>query len=153
MQSKASIARASANLLALLSLTACGGGVMSSFDSEKSRVRSALSADIPCTEGTFGSGKVLDCRSTGGGLKVSVGSETTGPGSLDVSIVWEGRRGDGEAIYPSFRKLADAYGMTEADENACRSTGGLPEQSDTFQLKCTAIPDGFNIVIVRKTRA
>jgi hypothetical protein len=125
---------------------------MSSFDAEKSRIRGALPADIPCAERDAGGGKILECNSPGDGLRLGVVSELRGPGSLEVSIVWDRSASDGQSTYAAFRKAADAYGFSEADEQVCRNDGRYSEQADSLSVICTGSETAYMLVITSQKR-
>lgn len=141
-----SLARASIMLFAIAPLTGCGGSVMSSFDGEKGRVRGALSQSIACTEGVWPQGKELRCISPGKAFDARLVSMDAAGTVLQLVVQFQGH-GDADTVYAEFRKLMDAYGFDQTEENRCVTEGRFTEIGTTHRTACLGRIDAVQVTI------
>jgi hypothetical protein len=119
----------------VLSLAACGGGdVMSSFDSEKSRVRSGMSGEVACTE--LPAGPVLKCETPSGDFVLTLEGHPQGGAAL--SVKWDPTRSAGsETAATEFFRVSALYGLDEADIETCLSRESFSEQGAAHLATCS----------------
>lgn len=142
-----------------LSLAACsGGGVMTSFDAEKSRIRGALSATVECIETKDNSGgRSLECRSPGQSLRLVL-YEYGGPvqgavRKLDVQMELNDRSMEGVAAAWEFRRVLEAYSFDKDDVVKCIDRKSFDEQGPTFRVMCQMV-DGIGAkAVINQTTA
>jgi hypothetical protein len=131
------LARVAAASVLILSLAACGGGgVMSSFDAEKSRLRGALPGAVECAE----QGTMVICSGYGERFHATVG---TAVGHLQVTM--DAASQDADA-YHAFLVVAAAYGMDEDEAGTCHQ-GRFVETQPTYRLSCTRNTFGNDMTV------
>ncbi|MBL8567936.1 MAG: hypothetical protein JNK84_02520 [Phreatobacter sp.] len=118
-----------------LGLSGCfgGGPVMTDFDSEKSRIRKALSSSIPCMERP-GQGNTKDLICGAGSMRVTLTQE---PGTLRFYAVYNDHGDSGRQLYAEFQKLMSAYEFTADDLSRCGSQRSSRRQLEGHIVSCT----------------
>ena len=114
---------------------------MSSYDNEKPRVRGALAQSSACVEQPNNGGKLMECRSQGQALQLTLWENLqNGVSDLPLTVSFYQMNPDGNEAWPELVKLAGLYDFSEDDLKKCMSDNGYAEQAAAFRVQCTPQP-------------
>jgi hypothetical protein len=145
---------------AAATLAGCSGGsapVLSSFESERDRIRASLSNDITCTEDNMvqvgGGGEKMRayrCSLFSATADGSIGFEILGVGLQEetgagptrtIYSIFLATAPEAAPFRPDFNKLVAHYGMTSEKLAACEATGSSLHEGQGFKADCVVDPN------------